>query len=283
MSYSKYIFSLAVLCLAGFYLLIDDSGLLAQIGVPKETIFTVIHVPSLLFILCSWFIAELFLDSNKPERKSGFDKIYTQLKKDNSTFAEVTGLLMSENLSSKNKGYSKVHKEESPLVKAFVMHKNQGLLKDDFEFEISKVTRDAMHEIEERIQHANFVSSVLPMLGMVGTLIGLMLMAVDFQNQGVTDFDEKKSMGANFEALGIALLTTLYASLITVSLIKPRVQAYKNKLAKFNNQCEEAWQNCMYLYEVTEGYFLSVESEQERQALLNDAYPHLNPQGRKDA
>jgi biopolymer transport protein ExbB/TolQ len=68
------------------------------------------------------------------------------------------------------------------------------------------------------------VSSTLPLLGMTGTIAGLLFMF----NSGGGISDEKSTQLAG---LGVALLTTLYASLATVLVCKQLAKANADKVA----------------------------------------------------
>lgn len=271
-----YILAFLVISFFGYVLLIDKTLFFHELFVLQEHIdrdlkLSVLHLPSLLFILISWFVAHWLLDSNKAEYEANPKICYKALKQANLDMERFIEELKKQDISATQTVYEKLNSHENLLVNIFVELKKNGKLPEDFEFEIVRFARDSIHHLEERIQHVSFVSTVLPMLGMVGTLGGLMLMATQFSN--TQSGDAANAMQNNFEAVGIALLTTLYASLITITMIKPKVQSYKNQLARLKTQCETSWQNGLCLYEKVEGYFFTIETKEERDQALYDAYP----------
>lgn len=266
----------SIICFVGYFLLIEKTPHLSQLFelqdyITKELKLGVVHIPSFIFILVSWIVSYWLLDSNKTDTDTNTESVYKNLKLANYEMERALEALKKHQIKETQHAYKVITSQENAVLKGFIDFKSQGKLLEDYELELIRLSRDAIHKLEERIQHLSFVATVLPMLGMVGTLAGLMLMATQFSN---TDGGEaSNAMQNNFEAVGIALLTTLYASLITIAIIKPTAQTYKNKLARLRNQCEIAWQNGVYLANYVEGFFLKIEDDIERNVALIEAYP----------
>lgn len=283
----KYLVAFMLIALSGYFLLAqhdDMNKLIANylnshfgLSIPatpqdfKNIPSALLDIPSLLFILFGWFVAEKLLDSNKPEVINDSKEQYLALKQADTDLEVMLDQIKSKDPQKMNVVYQKLHDAFNPYLVALAEHKRQGRIAEDFEFEVIGRTRNAIHAIEERIQHLSFVASVLPMLGMVGTLVGLMVMAFQFTHKTGGAMNAQ-AINANFGAVGLALLTTLYAAIFTIIFVKPRIQSLKNSLAKLINQSESVTQNGLYLSDLTEDYFLSAESEDIRLQWLEQAY-----------
>lgn len=283
----KYISAFILIILSGYYLLAQHdntnqiilSYLHNHIGnffptSSKEVTsvgFALLDFPSILFIMIGWGIVELLLNSNKTDVPNDTQQQYLALKETENSLTTMIEQIKSQNSEQMNLVYQQLIDSSNPYIHALVKHKKQGMITEDFELEIINKIRNTIHFIEERIQHLSFVSSVLPMFGMVGTLVGLMVMTFQFSHK--TGTISANAINANFGAVGLALLTTLYASLVTITFIKPRIQNLKNKLAKLMNRSEATIQKGMQLLDLTEDYFLSAESSETRLTWLQQAYP----------
>jgi flagellar motor component MotA len=170
--------------------------------------FGVIHIPSLIFILGSMFF--LWLSKSKDE-----EKVSNLEKSINKEFKEADTLINQETY------------EVQDLQKLFANSQNKylqelkylisiGSSEKELEMVIDKYTLKIYVAYEKLKNDYDYIAAVLPMLGMIGTIAGLLQMFGSPTSMGGED-----DFAAKFSGLSVALATTLYASLLTVLVVKP--------------------------------------------------------------
>jgi biopolymer transport protein ExbB/TolQ len=88
-----------------------------------------------------------------------------------------------------------------------------------------------------KIKNTGFAATLLPLLGMAGTITGLMfIFSGDLQAAGSAE----ESFNQKFAGMGIALLTTLYATILTSLLAKPSQHGQQSKLSRVLIDIERA-------------------------------------------
>jgi hypothetical protein len=120
---------------------------------------------------------------------------------------------------------------DNPILKTIDAAVRRGhggeALESAVAIQINKLTY--FHHFQAR--YWSQVASTLPLLGMTGTIAGLLFMFAS----GDTGTDR----AAQLAGLGIALLTTLYASLLTVLVVKPIASDHGHKVEDIAHDARE--------------------------------------------
>jgi biopolymer transport protein ExbB/TolQ len=171
----KYIFSTLLISLIGWSLFIAINE-----WMPKEldkVYLHVIHIPSILFIIMSWIIAEKLLNSNQTSSK----KSVIKAEHDETNLNNILLNIESKDNKKIEEAYNSIS-SLGGIFEKFRQTRLNGESHQDFAYRFEKHYAVRSHELNERASHLSFVSTVLPMLGMVGTLVGLMMMASGLEN-----------------------------------------------------------------------------------------------------
>ena len=169
--------------------------------------FGVGHIPSFIFIFGSLFL--LFISKNRDENK--VNKLQKNINMEFKQADELIGLEKYELgdlkilFDNKNKYLEKLK---------YII--SIGSSEKEIEMMIDKYTLDIYIAYEKLKNDYDYISMVLPMLGMIGTIAGLLQMF-----GAPTDIGGEDDFAAKFAGLSVALATTLYASLLTVLVVKP--------------------------------------------------------------
>jgi len=174
-----------------------------------------LHIPSLVFIVLSAIILHLSV-------KSKSDKVVSSHKKAKKDLYEAIDIL-----SKNDKTISTFSESENVFckdIKDIIL--NSGI-EEDIELVIGKHISSLTSSYERLINEYGYIATVLPMLGMIGTVTGLLQMfAID---GGVDNFADKLA------SLSVALATTLYATLWVVFFTKPKSREVENWLIDIDN------------------------------------------------
>lgn len=179
---------------------------------PKHWLWTLyggfFHWPSLVFIIISALTLHHSIKvqtdktkKNHSEFKRQIDDSIEQLE----VFEEDSNkFLQSSNVFSKD-------------IRKIIL---KGGMEEDIELILDKHLMQFKKNYEKLINEYGYISTVLPMLGMIGTISGLLQMfAVP---EGIDNFAEKLA------GLSVALATTLYATLWVVFVTKPKAREIEN-------------------------------------------------------
>jgi len=201
-----------------------------------------LHIPSLLFILFSWGILSLShyfhwngrrtkrLDSNSSRTERVFQDTNSELDK-----------LLNYSTNDKQLYIElKEKSEKHTVMQKLSMLFSKGAIEDDIDLIIAKEADRRIHTLKGEVQEISYIAGLLPMLGMVGTIAGLMLM---FSNP-----DNMDDFGQKFSGLAIALMTTLYATLITALVVKPKQKLVSRRINELEHQAEILAHNSRLLY-----------------------------------
>lgn len=194
------------------------------IKVLNQPTLGVIHVPSLIFIGLSYFILKRETSSTSRSEIEGF---FAQVSDAEGFFSK------SFKSMSTTSDYSELYREldatrQSSDLKARLLQLiyHGGSDKDVtrlLEIESSQYRQLAL----AKIKNTGFAATLLPLLGMAGTITGLMfIFSGDLQAAGSAE----ESFNQKFAGMGIALLTTLYATIITSLRAKPSQHAQQHEL-----------------------------------------------------
>lgn len=190
-----------------------------------STHFGVVHVPSLLFIVGAFFCYVIQNSLSQvvyqfEQRKKGIMPRTINLAR--KELERTTAL--KDNKEAMLRALVSLD-ARNPLVGAVLACVANGYGADVVRRSIDKLTEDLTHHFEHRVRFWNQLSAVLPLLGMTGTIAGLMFMFKAGVGQD----------SVNLSALSTALLTTLYASLITVLFSKMLFKINSDRLSQIRH------------------------------------------------
>jgi biopolymer transport protein ExbB/TolQ len=173
----------------------------------------VIHIPSLIYIVGSYYILNLFVVDKKTLKvqKKIKEEIIEAIEK-----LDIHNFNIEELLNSSNR-----------FIKNIIGIIRYGGIEEDIELSIQKHTTDLAIAYQNLMSQYNYIAVILPMLGMLGTITGLLQMFSI--SDGVDNIAEKMA------SLSVALATTLYATLLVIMRIKPLYKQVENELIALNN------------------------------------------------
>jgi len=174
--------------------------------------YGIIHFPSLVFILGSFFL--LWITKSKDE-----DKVSKLEEAINRDFKEADELIKLESyeLEDLKKLFSNTKNKYLQELRYII---SIGSSEKEIEMVVDKYTLKIYIAYEKLKNDYDYIAGVLPMLGMIGTIAGLLQMFGAPSAMGAED-----DFAAKFSGLSVALATTLYASLLTVLVVKPASRA----------------------------------------------------------
>lgn len=177
--------------------------------------YGIIHYPSVLFIMLS----TIFLHWSV---KSETDKLSVSHKKIKNDLENAI-----ETLDLKDLDHEKFKVSENPFCKDIKYILLNGGIEEDIELTIKKHISSIGTSYERLINEYGYIATILPMLGMIGTITGLLQMFAI--GNGVDNFSDKLA------SLSVALATTLYATLCVVFFTKPKSREIENWLVELEN------------------------------------------------
>jgi biopolymer transport protein ExbB/TolQ len=178
--------------------------------------YGVFHIPSIIYILCSAFILHYFVDSNVSKTKESHQKI-------NHEIIEAEEALDMQEFEPEN-----IVESNNSFIKNIWHVIRHGGIEDDMELIVEKQTLKLATVYEKLISEYGYIAAVLPMLGMLGTITGLLQMFA--VTDGVDNIAQKMA------SLSVALATTLYATLWVVLITKPKSREVETNLIELNEQ-----------------------------------------------
>jgi flagellar motor component MotA len=203
----------------------------------------VFHLPSMIFIggsalvlLMQAFISRAFTGQAAITAINGGTLFGGYRKTIKECQEQRTMLDKFDSLHGQNplEGFTFLHScmKYNRLVSSLVGILRRGGREEDVETAYELYTSPLFETGVKEKQHLDQVAIILPMLGMIGTIAGLMYMF-----SAPTDADD---FASKFAGLATALLTTLYATLITVVLVKPKAQDVQSKLTTLGFELERS-------------------------------------------
>jgi len=178
--------------------------------------YGVFHLPSIIYILVSAFILHYSVNSDVNRSKASHKKIYQEIE-------EAEASLQLENFEPQN-----IIKSNNTFLKEIWQVIKNGGIEDDMEIIVEKKTLTLATVYEKLIAEYGYIAAVLPMLGMLGTITGLLQMFA--VSDGVDNIAQKMA------SLSVALATTLYATLWVVLITKPKSREIESALIELNEQ-----------------------------------------------
>jgi|GEM_PF-5345816 len=181
----------------------------------NEMHYGIIHPSSLLFIVMTALVLFFSIDTD-------IQKAHEEHQKDESSIKETVATLenyfedqiMLEELMQKA--------QNNKIISKMVHLIYYGVSEDDLSLSVDKIFTHISSKYVKLKSEYEYIATVLPIIGMVGTIAGLLIMFA--APSGIEDFEEK------FAGLSIALATTLYASLMTVLIFKPKARSVEEWL-----------------------------------------------------
>ncbi|MGL6260356.1 MotA/TolQ/ExbB proton channel family protein [Vibrio sp. WXL210] len=257
--------------------LLAQGGLpLIEVGVDLQAWNTpkygVLHWPSLAFIGFSWLLL------SKAYRKNAISIGERNSRRFTRMITEA-GDYFSKHYHLKLKGdYNDEHyrmlidKSEQTSLESqtlnVIMH---GGSDDDIKRLVYVESLAVRESLLRKSKQVGFTSSLLPLLGMAGTITGLMFI-FSGDISGVASAEE--SFDQKFTGMGIALLTTLYATLATSIMVKPRLQSLQQQLIDIELLTEQLEASILlFKHNLDMSKLLMIRAEllnQQRAASLSD-------------
>jgi biopolymer transport protein ExbB len=160
--------------------------------------------------------------------------IFWQVKTDlNEFIAKVRGSLLKDNM----KGAMGVCEENrgplSAIVKSGLLKKHDGKARDEIE---KTMENAAIHEVaylEKYLTVLATIANIAPLLGFLGTVVGMILSFDVIATQGLND------PGAVAKGISVALLTTAYG-LIVAFVTQPFYNYFTSKISAHTREIETA-------------------------------------------
>jgi flagellar motor component MotA len=189
----------------------------------KNIIFTlqfgILHIPSFVFIVTSALALHWSVNAKSNELTISHKKLRKSLKEAISV------------LDFQEKDYERFMQSENSFcsdIRVIILH---GGIEEDLRNVVTKRVSNLTVSYIKLINEYGYIATVLPMLGMIGTITGLLQMFAI--NSGVDDFSEKLA------SLSVALATTLYATLFVVFVTKPKSRDIESWLISVDHEEEQ--------------------------------------------
>lgn len=175
--------------------------------------FGIFHLPSVLYIVVSYYILKWFVVNNKilKTQKKIKEEIIEAIEK-----LDIHNIDTEELINTPNR-----------FIKDIIGIIRYGGIEEDIELSIQKHTADLVTAYQNLMSQYNYIAVILPMLGMLGTITGLLQMFSI--SDGVDNIAEKMA------SLSVALATTLYATLLVIISVKPKYKQIENELIALDN------------------------------------------------
>lgn len=175
--------------------------------------FGVLHIPSVIYIGGSFAILMLVVVKRKDIKVQ--EKIKDEM------------IEAIEKLDIHKIDFEELFKTPNRFIKDILGIIRHGGIEEDIELSIKKHTADLITAYQNLMSQYNYVAVILPMLGMLGTITGLLQM---FSIADGVDNIAQKMAG-----LSVALATTLYATLLVIMCVKPAYKKIEDKLIDLDN------------------------------------------------
>jgi biopolymer transport protein ExbB/TolQ len=172
-----------------------------------------IHYPSIVFIGLSAILLHRSV-------KASEEKVFDSHLKARKELLEAT-----EQISLYNQDFTDFKETKNKFSQDIKTILLNGGIESDMELIVQKRTLKIATMYEKLISEYSYIATILPMLGMVGTITGLLQM---FASEGIDNIAEKLA------GLSVALATTLYATLWVVLITKPNARELENHLIELD-------------------------------------------------
>lgn len=212
----------AILILATFLIFVVDILNLPEYMSTMH--YGILHPNSILFIGVITVILCLSIDKDIKDAKRLHIQQETSVKDSIKAFEEFF-----ENKISTTELVAIA--EKNNLVERTLQLIKYGAIEEDLVLSVQKVFSEIAAKYVKLKNDYEYAATVMPIIGMVGTIAGLLIMfAVP---EGLEDFADK------FSGLSISLATTLYASLVTILIFKPKARDIEEWIVNLDSDHEE--------------------------------------------
>jgi biopolymer transport protein ExbB/TolQ len=121
---------------------------------------------------------------------------------------------------------------------------SSGCSENDIRLKLAIDIAQTVKNAQERVRHNGLMAGMMPLLGMIGTITGLMFI---FSGNQVAAAAVEDTFDNKFAAMGTALLTTLYSTLFTAIWFKPRQHKLTLQLNQLKKDTETIGHHCVLL------------------------------------
>jgi flagellar motor component MotA len=198
-----------------------------------EVHWSIVHPASLCYIGLSFLVYVFY--SRVEARSQVFAKqnrlSHRELVEPNKLLLAISGSQSGEKDNLLDLFHNLKDRSANSLVGKITHCVENGLGEDCVRLSVAHLTDSLAHYHGFLARYGGQVSSTLPLLGMTGTIAGLLFM---FTSDGVSDDRSTQLAG-----LGMALLTTPYASLITVLITKQCAKWQADKVEELHHLSEQ--------------------------------------------
>lgn len=204
-----------------------------------------IHLPSIVYILSSALLLHLTLAFDLTE-------LFDSHKKTHKEIEEAIGLL-----SIKEEKFSQLLKSKNSFIvdiKDIILH---GAMEEDIGLVVEKRVSDLATKYEKLLSEYGYISAILPMLGMLGTITGLLQMFAI--SDGIDNIAEKMA------SLSVALATTLYATMWVILITKPKSREIEISFIELTNMENKLIKSAKLFLHNADINLLMEKSEQEQE------------------
>lgn len=175
-----------------------------------------IHFPSIAYIVASAIILHWSL-------KFDLTSLFSSHKKIRKEIDEAIELLdLSEDSINKLNKSSNIFIKD---IKQIILH---GAMEEDMELVVQRRVSKLATKYEKLLSEYGYIAAILPMLGMLGTITGLLQMFA--VSDGIDNIAEKMA------SLSVALATTLYATMWVILITKPKSREIEMNAIELDNQ-----------------------------------------------
>ncbi len=175
-----------------------------------------LHYPSVVYIVLAAIILHRSIGADAQASLASHKALHQEIEE------------ASQELDIESIKYNEIAHSNNSFVRKIIAIIKNGGIEDDLELVVQKETLALITRYEKLIAEYSYIAAILPMLGMLGTITGLLQMfAVP---DGMDDIAQKMA------GLSVALATTLYATLWVVLITKPKSREIESKLIELSEE-----------------------------------------------
>jgi len=178
--------------------------------------YGIFHLPSIAYIISSAILLHLSVSSAVGNVDGSKKSMENEIEE------------AIEILNDPNKNVKQVANSTNSFIQEIRTILLNGAIEEDMELVVEKRVSQLTAVYEKLISEYSYIATILPMLGMLGTITGLLQMFA--VSDGIDNIAQKMA------GLSVALATTLYATLWVILYTKPKSREIENNLIEITNQ-----------------------------------------------